>query len=31
MRSIASKYGETIRTESCLKKAGALELQEVHA
>lgn len=31
MRSIASEYGETIRTGSCLRKAGALQLKEVHS
>jgi hypothetical protein len=31
MRNIANEYEETIRTESCLRKAGALELKEVHS
>lgn len=31
MRNIANEYEETIRTGSCLRKAGALELKEVHS
>ena len=31
MRSIASEYGETIRTGSCLRKVEALEPKEVHS
>ena len=31
MRSIATEYGETIRTGSCLRKVGALEPKEVHS
>lgn len=31
IRSIASEHGETIRTESCLRNAGALEPKEVHS